>query len=298
MLGVNLERDVIYYWVVAAIGMAVCVCAVALSSLANRQVLVAIRENEQRARFIGYPTNRVQELIGFPVLSATVVADRRRALGLQSTVSLRLSRWRAAFSGELIAMVVIGGMRTFSAGAGRAVLYCSGNSFSIWTSHWLFISACCSSPSSCFRQPASSAWPSACWRRGATCLRGGRHGCSPDGHGALSLPRTLLTGTGASAESPVLVAARGPQEASAAPMRCGRLRSRDAGPHATCLDRSRTGARQSNCVQPAVGALSRRSVEQSRLPVRIDRGPETGRHHRGRRRPLVPDHQSVRRPER
>ena len=51
-------------------------------------VLVAIRENEQRARFVGYPTNRYK-LLGF-VISATRRRHRRRAVGLQPP--LRLGR--------------------------------------------------------------------------------------------------------------------------------------------------------------------------------------------------------------
>ena len=53
-------------------------------------VLVAIRENEQRARFIGYPTNRYK-LIGF-VLSAAIVWSRVRFRS-SITVSLRPNRF-------------------------------------------------------------------------------------------------------------------------------------------------------------------------------------------------------------
>src|SRR5262249_20811339 len=73
-------------------------------------VLVAVRENEERARFIGYATNRYK-LIAF-VLSAAVVA-------LAGTLSVFNHRFASAeplsvaFSGELIAMVVIGGVCVF-----------------------------------------------------------------------------------------------------------------------------------------------------------------------------------------
>src|SRR5262249_57685057 len=66
------ESDHVYYWVVAAIGMAVCYLLRRFHRSPAGSVLVAIRENEERARFVGYPTNRYK-LIGF-VLSATVVA--------------------------------------------------------------------------------------------------------------------------------------------------------------------------------------------------------------------------------
>ena len=73
-------------------------------------VLVAIRENEQRATFQGYATDRYK-LLAF-VLSATVT-------GLAGAMMIFLHRLAAAesttvaFSGELLAMVVIGGMRSF-----------------------------------------------------------------------------------------------------------------------------------------------------------------------------------------
>src|ERR671912_2636597 len=71
VLGLNLERDAVYYWVVAAIGLAVTFLLWRFHRSPVGHVLVAIRENEQRARFIGYPTNRYK-LLGF-VVSATVV---------------------------------------------------------------------------------------------------------------------------------------------------------------------------------------------------------------------------------
>src|SRR2546430_2789541 len=72
VLGVDLESDRVYYWAVAAIGMAVCylICRFHRSSAGT--LLVAIRVNEEQPRFLGYPTNRYK-LIGF-VLSASVVA--------------------------------------------------------------------------------------------------------------------------------------------------------------------------------------------------------------------------------
>jgi ABC-type branched-subunit amino acid transport system ATPase component len=98
-------------------------------------VLVAIRENEQRARFLGYPTNRYK-LLGF-VVSATVV-------GLAGVLSVFNHRFASAeplsvaFSGELIAMVVIGGMRSFLGPALGALFYILFREFlSIWTPHWL-----------------------------------------------------------------------------------------------------------------------------------------------------------------
>ena len=136
VLGVDLERDGNYYWVVAAVAMAVCILLWRFHRSPVGSVLVAIRENEQRARFIGYPTNRYK-LIGF-VLSAAVVA-------IAGTLSVFNHRFASAeplsvaFSGELIAMVVIGGMRSFLGPALGALFFILFREFlSIWTPHWLF----------------------------------------------------------------------------------------------------------------------------------------------------------------
>ena len=136
VLGINLETDRVYYAVVAAIGMAVCYLLWRFHRSPVGSVLVAIRENEQRARFIGYPTNRYK-LIGF-VLSATVVA----VAGTLSVFNHRFASAEplsVAFSGELIAMVVIGGMRSFLGPALGALFFILFREFlSIWTPHWLF----------------------------------------------------------------------------------------------------------------------------------------------------------------
>jgi ABC-type branched-subunit amino acid transport system ATPase component/ABC-type branched-subunit amino acid transport system permease subunit len=136
VLGLDLEQDRIYYWVVAVIAATVAYVLWRFHRSPVGTVLVAIRENEQRARFIGYPTNRYK-LVGF-VLSATVVA-------VAGTVTVFNHRFASAeplavaFSGELIAMVVIGGMRSFLGPALGALFFILFREFlSIWTPHWLF----------------------------------------------------------------------------------------------------------------------------------------------------------------
>ena len=135
-LGLDLSSDWTYYWVVAAIGLAVCALLFRFHRSPLGSVLVAVRENEQRARFIGYPTNRYK-LVGFTI-SATVV-------GLAGALSVFNHRFASAepltvaFSGELIAMVVIGGMRSFLGPALGALFFILFREFlSIWTAHWLF----------------------------------------------------------------------------------------------------------------------------------------------------------------
>src|SRR5438132_3169848 len=71
-LGVDLGSPWAYYAVVAAVGLAVTVLLWRLHRSPFGSVLVAIRENEQRARFIGYPTDRYK-LFAFTA-SATITA--------------------------------------------------------------------------------------------------------------------------------------------------------------------------------------------------------------------------------
>jgi ABC-type branched-subunit amino acid transport system ATPase component len=74
------------------------------------RVLVAIRENEQRARFAGFPAQRYK-LIGF-VVSAAVVGLAGSLFGLlKYFISADLVH--VTFSGEILAMSVIGGQRHF-----------------------------------------------------------------------------------------------------------------------------------------------------------------------------------------
>ncbi|MDP4022288.1 branched-chain amino acid ABC transporter ATP-binding protein/permease [Methylobacterium sp. NEAU 140] len=98
-------------------------------------VLVAIRENEGRAGFLGYATNRYK-LAAF-VLSATIT-------GLAGGLAAYNHRFASAdpiavaFSGELLAMTVIGGMRSFLGPAIGALFYILFREFlSIYTSDWL-----------------------------------------------------------------------------------------------------------------------------------------------------------------
>src|SRR6201747_1650616 len=58
LFGVNFESSTYYYWFVALIAYLVLILLWRFHNSPVGSVLVAIRENEQRARFLGYPTNR------------------------------------------------------------------------------------------------------------------------------------------------------------------------------------------------------------------------------------------------
>jgi ABC-type branched-subunit amino acid transport system ATPase component/ABC-type branched-subunit amino acid transport system permease subunit len=99
--------------------------------------LVAIRENEQRASFIGYPT-RAYKLAAF-VVSATLT-------GLAGILYALLIRFvypetvHVNFSGEILAMTVVGGMRHFLGPAlGGAFFVFFRDFLSAYTENWLVL---------------------------------------------------------------------------------------------------------------------------------------------------------------
>lgn len=135
-LGLDLDAAWTWYGLVAVIGFAVVVGLARFRRSPVGTVLEAIRENEQRARFLGYPTNRYK-LLAFTV-SATVT-------GLAGVLGVFTHRFASAeplgtaFSGELLAMVVIGGMRGFAGPAIGALFFILFREMlSIWTANWLF----------------------------------------------------------------------------------------------------------------------------------------------------------------
>ena len=108
--GFSLDSSLAFYVLVATVGFAVAYLLWRFHRSPVGHVLVAIRENETRARFIGYQANQYK-LLAF-VVSAT-------GTGLAGTLLLFNNRMTSAdpisvaFSGELLAMVIIGGMRSF-----------------------------------------------------------------------------------------------------------------------------------------------------------------------------------------
>ncbi len=110
LLGVDLDDQTTFYVLIALVVFLAAVLIWRVVRSPFGRVLVAIRENEQRALFVGYPVRRYK-LIAF-VLSTT-------ALGLAGSLSAYLhyfvsaDRVHVVFSGEILAMTVIGGMGHF-----------------------------------------------------------------------------------------------------------------------------------------------------------------------------------------
>ena len=131
----SLDEHINYYIFIAAIAFAVVFALLRVVRSPFGHTLVALRENEQRATFQGYAIDRYK-LLAF-VISATIT-------GLAGSLMVFLHRLAAAesttvaFSGELLAMVVIGGMRSFLGPAVGALFFLLFRElFSIYTDNWL-----------------------------------------------------------------------------------------------------------------------------------------------------------------
>jgi len=98
-----------YYVTVALIAWA-CFIMLLRGAIAVRHVLMAIRENQLRATFQGYPVETLQ--VG--VLRDLGRGDRARPARCSrfQTYLVSAEAVSVPFSGELLAMVVIGGMRS------------------------------------------------------------------------------------------------------------------------------------------------------------------------------------------
>ena len=132
---IDLGRPLPFLIFVSLIGFAVLFVLLRVTRSPFGHTIVAIRENEQRARFQGYSTLRYK--VAMFVLSAAVtglggalLAFHHRFVSAEPT--------SVAFSGELLAIVVIGGMRSFLGPALGALFYILAREFlSIWTENWL-----------------------------------------------------------------------------------------------------------------------------------------------------------------
>ncbi len=136
VFGLDLNSQSVFYWFIAAIVFLVAcgMWRVVHSPLGT--VLKAIRENETRARFVGYPVGRFT-LAAF-VISATVT-------GFGGALTAYLKLFVSAefvhvnFSGEILAMTIFGGVGNFLGPALGAFAYLMFRAvLSAHTDAWLF----------------------------------------------------------------------------------------------------------------------------------------------------------------
>jgi branched-chain amino acid transport system ATP-binding protein len=132
---INLDNPLAYYALVALIALAVLYGLLRVLRSPFGRVVVAIRENQQRATFQGYQVQRYK--LAVFVLSAVVTGLAGSLLGFL-TYLVSAEGVSVPFAGELLAMVVIGGMRSFLGPALGALFFILFRElFSIWTADWL-----------------------------------------------------------------------------------------------------------------------------------------------------------------
>ncbi len=132
---INLDDALAYYIFIAVIAFAVLYGLLRVVRSPFGHVLVAIRENQLRATFQGYPVERYK-LAAF-VLSATVTGLAGALTGFLHYI-VSADATSVVFSGELLAMVVIGGMHNLLGPALGALFYTLFREMlSIWTGNWL-----------------------------------------------------------------------------------------------------------------------------------------------------------------
>jgi len=130
-----LDNANVYYAFCAVIAFGVLYLLLRVTRSPFGHVLVAIRENQQRATFQGYDVDRYR--LGVFVISAVVTGLGGALLGFLNYL-VSAESVSVAFSGELLAMVVIGGMHHLLGPALGVLFYILFRElFSIWTGNWL-----------------------------------------------------------------------------------------------------------------------------------------------------------------
>jgi ABC-type branched-subunit amino acid transport system ATPase component len=131
----TLDSALNYYIVVSVLCLGVLYLLLRLVRSPFGHVLMAIRENQLRATFQGYPVERYK--LGVFVISAVVTGFAGGLIGFQNYL-VSAEAVSVPFSGELLAVVVIGGMRSMLGPAIGALFFILFRElFSIWTSNWL-----------------------------------------------------------------------------------------------------------------------------------------------------------------
>ncbi|WP_420024226.1 ATP-binding cassette domain-containing protein (plasmid) [Cereibacter azotoformans] len=131
-----LDDNLSFYILVAVLAFLVGAAVLRVLQSPVGSVLVAIRENEGRAQALGYDVQRYK-LMAY-VLSATVTALAGGLLLYKNRLT-SAEPMSVIFSGELLAMVVIGGMRGFLGPALGALFYILFREYlSSYTENWLF----------------------------------------------------------------------------------------------------------------------------------------------------------------
>jgi branched-chain amino acid transport system permease protein len=133
-LGLNLNSDLTFYYVVLALVVASLYLLRRLLNARFGQVVQAIRDNDSRMEAIGFPTYRYK-LICFALAGGAAGLAGALLANQSGFVSPNLLQWTQ--SGTLMIMVILGGVGYLYGGAlGAAVFLVLEETLSALTLHW------------------------------------------------------------------------------------------------------------------------------------------------------------------
>ncbi len=137
VLGLDLREDVLFYYLVLATLALVLWLGRRMTEARFGLVLLGCRDNERRMRALGFPTFRYK-LAAFALAGAVAgLAGALYALH-ESYISPSLMHWTR--SGDLVVMVVLGGMGTLVGPVAGATLFLLMEKFlPDWTEHWMLV---------------------------------------------------------------------------------------------------------------------------------------------------------------
>jgi ABC-type branched-subunit amino acid transport system ATPase component/ABC-type branched-subunit amino acid transport system permease subunit len=131
----DLEDGMVFYVFVGVLALVALFLLIRLMRSPFGHVLVAIRENQVRAKFQGYAVERYK--IAAFLLSATFTGFAGSLMAFQNYL-VSAEATSVNFSGELLAMVVIGGMHHILGPAIGALFFIVFRELlSMWTNDWL-----------------------------------------------------------------------------------------------------------------------------------------------------------------
>lgn len=134
--GLDLKNDLVFYFLVLAVLLTTLVLIHRLMHARFGRVILALRDDDVRAEAIGFPVFRYK-LILFTLAGALGGLAGALMVNQQNYVSPNLLHWTQ--SGQLMVMVILGGVGTLMGGVwGAVVLLALEDVVAEYTVHWPF----------------------------------------------------------------------------------------------------------------------------------------------------------------
>jgi branched-chain amino acid transport system permease protein len=133
----NLDKPVVFFYVVAAVFLAVVFASDRIVKSRFGRVLRGIKDNERRMQSLGFNTYRYK-LVAFGIAGALAGLGGTLDSNLNAFVSPRLFHWE--LSGDLLIMIILGGIGSVAgAPLGAAAFIVLEELLSSVTKHWMAI---------------------------------------------------------------------------------------------------------------------------------------------------------------